>query len=85
MRAYWTVAQWQDRLGAWHTVTGWQGLFDEFAHSQCIKQWWLPQSMFGQGPFRWVVYAERGGEILTQSDPFYLPIHNLRRQLIIAP
>jgi hypothetical protein len=84
-RAYWTAVQWQDRLGAWHTVEGWQGTFDKCAHGRCIKEWWLPPSLFGQGPFRWVVYAKRGGEILTRSDPFSLPIHHLRRQLMTAP
>jgi hypothetical protein len=65
--------QWQDNLGTWHTVEGWQGTFDEFAYGQGIKRWWLPPSLFNQGPFRWVVYTGRGGEVLVFSTPFYLP------------
>lgn len=77
-RVYWTAIQWQDRLGTWHTVEGWQGTFDEFEAGKGLKRWWLPASLFGQGPFRWVIYAERGGDVLTHSAPFYLPSAKLR-------
>jgi hypothetical protein len=63
----WTVVQWQDALGGWHDVEGWQGVLDE----SNIKTWWVDRADFGQGPFRWAVAW--GGELLATSELFYLP------------
>ncbi len=74
----WTAVQWQDILGKWHNVEGWQGTFDEFNHDEdsnmCEgnKVWWVVQANFGKGPFRWVVYQSQGGKPLAQSESFYL-------------
>jgi hypothetical protein len=67
---WWTVIQWQDDIGGWHDVAGWQGTFD--ANRQVV--WWLGPEHFGTGPFRWVIYesADRQQELaITKS--FSLP------------
>lgn len=64
----WTVVQWQDSAGNWHDVEGWQGVIEGNQ-----KTWWVDAKDFRTGPFRWVVYAEQNGQILSQSNPFYLP------------
>lgn len=75
----WTIVQWQDVLGNWHDVEGWQGAFDEFNHNEdknvCAgkKTWWVTEADFDKGPFRWVVYQGRGGGLLARSELFYLP------------
>lgn len=65
----WTVVQWQDGFGAWHTVEGWRGGFDADGY----KTWWFPAQHFGSGPFRWVVYTKRDGAVWGVSEPFRLP------------
>jgi hypothetical protein len=65
----WTVVQWQDSVGSWHDIEGWQGTLDEGGQ----KVWWLAADLFGRGPFRWLVYQGQGGKLLAQSEPFYLP------------
>jgi len=69
----WTVVQWQDEKGAWHDVDGWQGGLDAVTEDVGEKSWWLPGSLFGKGPFRWLVLASRGGQLLAVSEPFDLP------------
>jgi hypothetical protein len=75
----WTVVQWQDHSGDWHDVEGWQGTLDEVNNDKdkgvCEgeKVWWAAKADFDKGPFRWVVYRERGGKLLAQSESFYLP------------
>ena len=75
----WTAVQWQDILGNWRNVEGWQGTFDEFNHDKdsnmCEgnKVWWVVQADFGKSPLRWVVYQSQGGRLLAQSELFYLP------------
>lgn len=67
----WTVVQWQDALGDWHDVEGWRGRLDDKVGVE--KTWWVAPRDFETGPFRWLVYAEPGGELLGASDAFYLP------------
>jgi len=67
MRSLWTAVQWQDGLGEWHTVEGWQGTPEEDG----TKRWWVAPKDFGTGPFRWLVY--QGGELLALSVSFHLP------------
>jgi hypothetical protein len=55
----WTVVQWQDRGGNWHDVEGWQGTPDGIVDGEGRKTWWLFRELFGQGPFRWVIYHAR--------------------------
>ena len=64
----WSVVQWEDAFGNWHNVEGWQGHLDGG-----IQVWEVLPSEFGKGPFRWVVYEQRGGGELARSGPFYLP------------
>jgi hypothetical protein len=73
----WTVVQWQDRLGGWRDVTGWQGNLDRVASGADgvvgYKVWWVAGPDLGHGPFRWAVYRDKGrGEGLF-SRPFDLP------------
>ena len=65
----WTVVQWQDRSGNWHTVEGWQGTTYEDNH----VLWWVSHADLGKGPFRWVVYQSPGGVWLGNSQSFNLP------------
>jgi hypothetical protein len=84
----WTVVQWQDRGGNWHDVEGWQGTPDGIVDGEGRKVWWLSWELFGQGPFRWAIYAARGGEALANSEPFYLaaaPCQLLRIEVWLEP
>jgi hypothetical protein len=65
----WTVVQWGDPLGGWHDVEGWRGDLDEGQQ----KVWWVLSKDYDTGPFRWVVYAKRGGQIWSISPAFTLP------------
>lgn len=67
----WTAVEWQDAVGGWHTVEGWQGTFNE--QGQVI--WWVAEKDLGTGPFRWVVYEERYGALWAASESFDLPSH----------
>lgn len=65
----WTLMQWQDYAGEWHTIQGWQGTPDFDGQ----KIWWLPEELKGKGPFRWIVTDGEGGRWRGISEPFYLP------------
>jgi hypothetical protein len=65
----WTVVQWQDGSGNWHTVEGWQGT----AYEGNRVLWWVSHADLGKGPFRWVVYRSPGGVWLGNSQSFNLP------------
>ncbi len=69
----WTVVEWQDALGSWHAVTGWQGSFDWISSGIGFKTWWVALEDLGKGPFRWRVYWSGSGKILATSAPFNLP------------
>jgi hypothetical protein len=70
----WVGVQWLDATGAWHNVDGWQGNLDIAEGSRTpFKQWAVMTNNYGQGPFRWVVYAERGGAVWGVSPNFNLP------------
>jgi len=69
----WTVVQWQDEDGVWREVEGWQGALDGVEGTQGWKQWWFPGPFFGKGPFRWIVYAGKGGQWMAVTEPFDLP------------
>jgi hypothetical protein len=74
----WTVVQWQDALGVWHDVEGWQSIIDEAGR----VQWWLGPENFGSGPFRWQVYQSIGSELLATSQSFDLP-HAARQWVVV--
>ena len=65
----WSVVQWQDALGDWHDVEGWQGTLDD---GQC-KTWWVAKKDLGTGPFRWAVHLEKSGPLVASSESFFLP------------
>jgi hypothetical protein len=70
----WVSVQWLDPLGIWHDVEGWQGNIDIAPGSNVpFKQWSVFVNQYNQGPFRWVVYTERGGEVWGVSPDFMLP------------
>ena len=69
----WTVVQWQDSSGGWHAVEGWQGTPDRVASRTATKVWWLSAAQFGQGPYRWAVLENYGGQRLGTSAEFSLP------------
>jgi len=72
-RALWTWVEWQDGDGAWQEVVGWRGALDSITAGGGRKAWSVPPSLFGHGPFRWGVAAQRGGTVLVYSAPFDLP------------
>jgi hypothetical protein len=65
----WTVVQWQDSLGNWRTVEGWQGT----TYEDNRVLWWVSHADLGKGPFRWVVYRSPDGVWLGNSQSFNLP------------
>lgn len=69
----WTVVEWQDDKGQWNTVEGWQGAFDEVVAGVGQKSWGVADDVLGKGPFRWVVYLQKGGTPLAVSGNFNLP------------
>ena len=70
----WTIVQWQDALGGWHDVEGWQGTLEKRAlYEGYEKVWWVAEKDWSTGPFRWVVYESQGGATLVVSESFYLP------------
>jgi hypothetical protein len=76
--ALWTVVEWQDPDGTWHEVEGWRGTPDEITlndQDEVIieKIWWVQKSDLGRGPFRWLVYVNEEGHLLTMSEMFHLP------------
>lgn len=76
----WTVVQWQNEHGNWYDVVGWRGHLDEGQAD--MKTWWVYPTNYGQGPFRWVLYASEGGKQVAVSDSFELPTRN--GQLILV-
>ncbi len=69
----WTAMEWQDGEGAWHQVDGWLGALDSVESGVGYKTWSVPPSLFGQGPFRWLVYNDSEGSAVAISDPYDLP------------
>ena len=84
-QALWTIVQWQDTEGRWHNVDGWQGTFDEIHDGWGVKRWWLDQTLFAHGPFRWLIYRSKEDTLLTVSDPFFLPEYTGQTTYIELP
>ncbi|MCL4262369.1 MAG: hypothetical protein KJ069_04110 [Anaerolineae bacterium] len=80
MPGAWTVVQWQNEHGNWYDVVGWRGHLDEGQAD--MKTWWVYPANYGQGPFRWVLYASEGGKQVAVSDSFDMPTRN--GQLIVV-
>lgn len=70
----WIGVEWQDGLGQWHAVDGWQGLPDSVdGLGRLLQQWNTGPENFGRGPFRWAVYTSQGGSLVGVSPSFNLP------------
>ncbi|MBN2004015.1 MAG: hypothetical protein JXA21_11730 [Anaerolineae bacterium] len=72
-KAMWTVVQWQDADATWHDVEGWRDVLDTIDATGGSKRWSVPDSLFGRGPFRWLVYDREGGVLLATSATYQLP------------
>ena len=68
-----TLVQWQDGWGGWHDVESWRGALDEVRGREGRKSWWVSDADLGTGPFRWVLYRRRGGEVLGTGQAFDMP------------
>jgi len=79
---WWTVVQWQDAQKNWNTVTGWQGSFDEIKSGAGSKLWWVAPADLGKGPFRWVIYSAKGGQLLAASEAFRLPAQSKTKTVV---
>lgn len=64
--------QWQDGLGAWHNVDGWQATVQPDANNFQVVRWTISPASYGQGPFRWVV-VQPDGSVWGVSPGFNLP------------
>ena len=69
----WTEVQWQDDRHGWHDVEGWRGRLDRVENGVGLCQWTVEPKQFGRGPFRWRVFAKKGGRSVMTSTNFYLP------------
>lgn len=63
----WAVVQWQNSVGGWEDVDGWQGPLPQ------NTRWWVAEKDFGDGPFRWVMKHGIEGPVLGTSEAFNLP------------
>lgn len=67
----WTIVEWQDpNSGDWYATDGWRGSLN----TTTTQEWWVGSDMFGDGPFRWQLYASENGELLATSESFTLPL-----------
>lgn len=73
LQGLWTVVQWLDGVGNWHDVDGWEGVPAGASSNGAHIAWKVDDSLFGKGPFRWVVEQGSGGAITGASAAFYLP------------
>jgi hypothetical protein len=70
----WAGIQWQDGLGGWHDVSGWQGPMTlQPTTNVSTRQWAVYPKDYGRGPFRWVVYSEQDGAVWATSTRYNLP------------
>lgn len=67
----WAVVQWQDGLGRWQDVQGWQGWVETLWGETHGKVWWVSPRDLGAGPFRWALFSNQ--QLVRASEPFYLP------------
>lgn len=68
------VVQYQNPSGQWFDVTGWQATLNKMTGADVpYQQWTVDKAQFGQGPFRWMVYAADGKTPWAISDIFSLP------------
>lgn len=81
----WSVVQWQAGDGSWVDVQGWQGSFyADAAANLLFVEWWVGEEILGQGPFRWVIFADKSrAQQLSITDSFYLPKSNLESVVVV--
>lgn len=81
----WTQVQWQNNSGAWIDVNGWRGSFhSDASNNNLYVEWWVGSEIMGDGPFRWVIYADTAGkQYLTTTTPFFLPENNLQTIVVV--
>jgi hypothetical protein len=78
----WTVVEWQNPMsGEWTAVEGWQGTLE----LDGTQVWWVGREHFGDGPFRWLVYASEDGQLLETSESFTMPTRDLEVVLLRVP
>lgn len=80
----WTAVEWQDPItGDWNVIAndGWQG---DLA-SDGVQYWWVGNDLFGDGPFRWLVYDEKGGDVMYTSESFSMPEVNNQLVTVTVP
>ncbi|MEM8857554.1 MAG: hypothetical protein AAGD96_04495, partial [Chloroflexota bacterium] len=77
--------QWQNESGSWIDVNGWQGSFHpKSSDTSLFVEWWVGSEILGDGPFRWVIYSDKGGtQYLSTSDSFSLPSSNLQTVVVV--
>ena len=82
----WTKVQWQNDSGSWIDVHGWQGSFHpKSTDTSLFVEWWVGPEILGDGPFRWVIYADESGtQYLSTTDSFSLPASNLQ-SIVVVP
>ncbi len=76
-RSLWTEVEWTNGDN-WYVVEGWRGKLDGIEQTEQgdwfgQREWWVSSKDLNTGPFRWVIYQQEGGDILTTSDSFNLP------------
>lgn len=62
------MVQWQDADGEWQDVAGWRGWVNR---GETV--WWVEAGHWGEGPYRWAVYAGQDASMLAASESFTLP------------
>ncbi len=63
-----TEVEWRGLADDWYGVEGWR----TNATAGQVK-WFVRESDFRKGPFRWRAYERQGGRLLATSAPFMLP------------
>ena len=78
----WTVVEWQNPMtGEWAAVEGWQGTLQPDG----TQVWWVGREHFGEGPFRWLVYAGEDGQLMETSETFTMPSRDLEVVAVQVP
>lgn len=65
---YWVEVEWVGGDEIWHIVEGWRG----YSADSSVR-WFVQDTDFGKGPFRWRIFAESEGVLLATSKSFSLP------------
>lgn len=66
---YWTQVQWLAGDNNWYDVNGWAGYSDDGA----VRWYAGPELIDSPTQFRWQIYTDVNGALVTTSDVFYMP------------